>query len=343
MYFLAKQKNRPTVGSTRDSLIRNPLSSVCHSLKPLFSSLNIWGQETYPKHSFSLALCGNKTTAKSALLAEPHKQGDSLLLHLSVASALTVSLFVLIIGASLKDMPRVSVQNFDLFSRDYQGVSLSALSPLEQQVHHTNTRAKQEVAGKIHFLTQYIENFSPRITHATAKRIALDIYTESHRAGVDPFFIASLIESESSFRSKARSSRSAYGLMQVQPTTARYTAKKMNTAWKGSHSLLAEQRYNLKIGIAYLKYLETRFNGDTKKALMAYNWGPTNLGTALKRKKAIPKSVRAYAQTIVERHRMFSQKYENSKSTYAYMNVNFIPQTLWADLIQAHSEQSLTS
>ncbi len=257
---------------------------------------------------------------------------ESLLLHITVASAITVSLFIIIIGSSFRGAPHVAIESFDVHSRYYQGVNLSALSPLERHVHNTNVRAKKEVAAKIHFLTQYIEEFSPAIYHPTAKRISLDIYTESHRAGIDPFLIASMIESESSFRQKARSSRSAYGLMQVQPTTAQFTAKKINARWKGSQSLLAEQRYNIKIGIGYLKYLESRFDGDTKKALMAYNWGPTNLQSALKGKKSVPQSVREYAHSIISRQKTFSQAYQNSSPNYAYMNVNFVPEDLWDEL-----------
>lgn len=322
------------------------LASAQHLLKSLLMKAASRTALTLRSPILRRSVKANSTTKRTAAQSHTPAQGvmskdESLLLHISVASAITVSLFIIIIGSSFRGAPPIAIESFDVRSRHYQGVNLSALSPLERQVHHTNERAKKEVAAKIHFLTQYIEEFSPKIDHSTAKRIALDIYTESHRAGVDPFLIASMIESESSFRPKARSSRSAYGLMQVQPITARFTAKKINARWKGSQSLLAEQRYNIKIGIGYLKYLESRFDGDTKKALMAYNWGPTNLQAALKGKKSIPHSVLKYAHSIISRQRTFSQTYQNSSANYMYMNVNFVPETLWEEL--AHTSGRVSS
>ncbi|MCB0330839.1 MAG: lytic transglycosylase domain-containing protein [Bdellovibrionales bacterium] len=207
------------------------------------------------------------------------------------------------------------------------------ISPFELQLKKLSRQTKAEVAGQIHFIKQYIDNFSKRIDQATAKSLAIDIYVESRKTGLDPFLVTSLIQTESAFKQWARSNRSAYGLMQVQPATGKYTAQLSEISWKGGHSLLNDPKFNVRIGSAYLKYLITRFNGDVQKALMAYNWGPTNLDLALSGKKKIPSAVKHYANSILNRQTKFHLNFRQVKEQYQYMNVSYLPDSLWMDLV----------
>jgi len=85
------------------------------------------------------------------------------------------------------------------------------------------------------------------------------------------------------------------------PTTGRYISERSQLTWLGAHQL-HEPAYNIRLGIAYLKYLEDNFDFDREGMLIAYNWGPTNLSIALKRGSAVPSSSRRYARAILGTH-----------------------------------------
>lgn len=81
--------------------------------------------------------------------------------------------------------------------------------------------------------------------------------------GIDPPLAMAVIAVESGFNQYAVSPRNAQGLMQLLPTTAmRFCAK---------DSFNAEQ--NLRAGLAYLRWLLTRFSGDVRLVTAAYNAG----------------------------------------------------------------------
>jgi hypothetical protein len=83
--------------------------------------------------------------------------------------------------------------------------------------------------------------------------------SEAH--GVDPLLVRALIQVESGYRPKARSSRGAMGLMQLMPSTAR--------EYKVRNPF--EPKSNIEGGIRHLKSLIDRFGVEI--ALAAYNAG----------------------------------------------------------------------
>jgi hypothetical protein len=83
--------------------------------------------------------------------------------------------------------------------------------------------------------------------------------SEAH--GVNPLLVRALIEVESGYRPKARSSRGAMGLMQLMPSTAR--------EYKVRNPF--EPKANIEAGIMHLKSLIDRFGVEL--ALAAYNAG----------------------------------------------------------------------
>jgi len=93
---------------------------------------------------------------------------------------------------------------------------------------------------------------------------------------------------ESRFNPEARSPLGALGLMQVMPATARRLGF--------AHPEQLEE--NLRIGTRFLRQLLDRYEGDTAKALMAYNAGPEALDRA--RGEAPTEEARAYAQAVLE-------------------------------------------
>lgn len=139
---------------------------------------------------------------------------------------------------------------------------------------------------------------SSRKNSSSYREIAKIIVEESLAADYDPLFITSLIKSESMFNRRSISPVGARGLMQIMPATGRYVSSIMEVAWEGDHKL-HDPRYNLRVGISYLKYLEEKFDGDWEKVLVAYNWGPGNLKEALRDGSRPPRSCLNYARTIL--------------------------------------------
>ena len=89
------------------------------------------------------------------------------------------------------------------------------------------------------------------------------IHAKSAKYDVDPALVAAVMETESRFRSNARSQVGAQGLMQLMPRTGR---------WMGARNLYDPEQ-NVDAGTKYLSYLSRRFDGDLKNTIAAYNAG----------------------------------------------------------------------
>jgi soluble lytic murein transglycosylase-like protein len=95
----------------------------------------------------------------------------------------------------------------------------------------------------------------------------------ARRFRVDPLTVLAVIQVESRFDPTAASSQGAFGLMQLQPLTARDLATDLGLEWTGD-DLLLDPDLNVMLGCAYLRRLMDRF-GDQDAALAAYCSGPT--------------------------------------------------------------------
>ena len=84
---------------------------------------------------------------------------------------------------------------------------------------------------------------------------------ETH--GVDPILIQALIQVESNYKPRARSSKGAMGLMQLMPAVAR--EYKVKNAY--------DPASNIDAGVRKLKSLIDGMQGDLRLALAAYNAG----------------------------------------------------------------------
>jgi soluble lytic murein transglycosylase-like protein len=93
------------------------------------------------------------------------------------------------------------------------------------------------------------------------------IYQEAKRNALPPELLAAVVHTESRFNPAARSQAGAVGLMQLVPRTGK---------WLGARDL-TNPAQNISAGAKYLRYLTDRFNGDTKKAIAAYNAGEGNV------------------------------------------------------------------
>lgn len=97
-----------------------------------------------------------------------------------------------------------------------------------------------------------------------AVRYAKFIHAAAQKYGVDERLIAQVIAAESNFNAKAVSRKRALGLMQLlRETAARYAVVNV-----------FDPAQNIDAGTHYLKNLLSRYRGDVRLALAAYNAGP---------------------------------------------------------------------
>ncbi len=116
------------------------------------------------------------------------------------------------------------------------------------------------------------------------------IHAKAKKYDVDPVLVAAVVETESKFHRTARSPVGAQGLMQLMPRTGR---------WLGAKNLYDPEQ-NVEAGVKYLKYLQSRFDGDLKNTIAAYNAGEGNV----ERYGGVPpfNETRSYVKKVMSRY-----------------------------------------
>lgn len=137
--------------------------------------------------------------------------------------------------------------------------------------------------------------------------------------GLDPYLVLALIRQESIFDPKALSPASAFGLMQLLPSTAARAAAQLGLAPPQPPELYKPE-LNLTLGIHYLKELLQRYSNDPVKAIAAYNAGESAVARWEKQIAAedkeefierIPYSeTRLYVKLVLRNHRVYRKIYE---------------------------------
>ncbi len=120
------------------------------------------------------------------------------------------------------------------------------------------------------------------------------IVQESKARGLDPYQVAGLIRQETIFATRARSSASAYGLMQVLVPTAKLTARKYGVSREITAESLYEPRLNIQLGTAYLRDQIDKF-GRIEYVAAAYNAGPLR---AVQWKASLPLEIDEWAEAV---------------------------------------------
>lgn len=102
----------------------------------------------------------------------------------------------------------------------------------------------------------------------------------SKQYNLDPYMVAAVIKTESNYNKDAKSSKDAYGLMQVTGSTGICIAEALKIKNFESKKLF-EPEYNINIGCWYLMDLKKEFN-SMDLIIAAYNGGRGNVKQWLK-------------------------------------------------------------
>jgi hypothetical protein len=156
------------------------------------------------------------------------------------------------------------------------------------------------IKGKIYRL---IQTFPTGLTDREEAQLTGLICAESQKYSCDPELVLALIIVESSFYSKATSSKGAKGLMQLRPDVAKVLAKEVGIAWDEDKAIY-DPGVNVQLGLYYLSQLILQFK-DLKVALAAYNFGPTYIKERIELGMALPTG---YADKVLRKYRRLSQE-----------------------------------
>ena len=123
------------------------------------------------------------------------------------------------------------------------------------------------------------------------------INDSAKKYGVDPTLVEAIMHRESAGNTGAQSNKGAMGLMQLEPGTAKHYGV----------TDLKDPQQNIDAGTHYISDLLKQYDGDEKKALAAYNAGPT----AVAQYGGVPpfKETKNYVKSVQE-HK--SANYQNS-------------------------------
>ncbi|MBL6990809.1 MAG: lytic transglycosylase domain-containing protein [Bacteriovoracaceae bacterium] len=135
--------------------------------------------------------------------------------------------------------------------------------------------------------------------------IALE-YSQQYQ--VDPFWILSVMWTESHFNHRARSYARAQGLMQIMPRTGRFLARlmKKGRTFKQARALIRDPEKNVEMGVYYLKRLLKQFKYNYRYATVAYNMGPGWVSKRLRRGRGV--GVRnQYLNKVIRVYRYFKK------------------------------------
>jgi len=128
--------------------------------------------------------------------------------------------------------------------------------------------------------------------------------------GLEPALVAAVIWTESGFDEEVRSSRGAYGLMQLLPETARFISERGSVG--GDYR---DPGTNIRMGTWYLGYLQYRYEGDERLALAAYNSGEGQVDDWISESgfdvaRDIPfEETHEYVEDVLEARKTYTQLY----------------------------------
>ena len=128
-------------------------------------------------------------------------------------------------------------------------------------------------AGAFAYVNESNPPWYERIRYPLRYSEYVRVHAREH--GLDPALVAAVIYQESKFRSDAKSSSGAIGLMQITPETARGIAIRTHGSMFHTSDLYNPE-INIRYGAWYLKNLFEKY-GSEELVLAAYNAGQGNV------------------------------------------------------------------
>jgi soluble lytic murein transglycosylase len=119
------------------------------------------------------------------------------------------------------------------------------------------------------------------LTEREMRSLSRTIVTEARSHRLDPRLVLAVVHVESRYDPYAVSDKQAMGLMQMLPSTGEWLAAQVGVVWRGPQTLF-DPISNVRLGVAYLRMLLDRYDGNLSAALVAYNWGPAHVDTRLR-------------------------------------------------------------
>jgi Transglycosylase SLT domain len=186
--------------------------------------------------------------------------------------------------------------------------------------------------------SRIVELFPPKLQKKVKKVIRpVLVLCEKHQ--LDPFWVLSVLWTESHFKHESTSKKGARGLMQLMPHTYMETLAEMKqkgiflesdrgedylrykygqSFYALGYSPLVSKLRNLEVGIYYLKGLLDAFNNNHYYATVAYNMGPHWTKSQLKNNLPVGKK-NHYLNKVLQNY------YHITKTLSQNSNVTFIP------------------
>lgn len=218
-----------------------------------------------------------------------------------------------------------------LIGQDFNFLTLSFRSSIHQSIpapiftynfSKTHQVFNGERVGVINFkefnlvkFEEVIDQKVPKALRSNFKKYAPLALEFSQKYNLDPFWVLSIMWTESHFKKDAVSYVGARGLMQIMPRTAVYLTEKIKKENFGPYRIseykeFDRPEYNIEMGVYYLRYLLQRFEGDIKKATVAYNVGPTRLSQLMRRETNRPNLSRnRYYRKVRRAYRFLTRNY----------------------------------
>jgi len=114
--------------------------------------------------------------------------------------------------------------------------------------------------------------------------------------------VLGVIQVESGFNPRTRSSAGAVGLMQLMPRTAAALARRLGR----EDAPVEDPEFNVEAGCLYLALLLERFDGDLELSLAAYNTGPSRVAGWRATGRPLPEGSRRYVDAVLAARRVFA-------------------------------------
>ena len=155
-------------------------------------------------------------------------------------------------------------------------------APIPSSVQPSGLNLKLEPEPRVPKNLQGNQKFEPLVEEAGQKY------------GVEPSLIKAIIETESGGNPRAVSPAGAQGLMQMMPGTAAELG--VQDPFNPAENIMA--------GTRYFRQLLDRYQGSTRLALAAYNWGMGNLEN---HPGALPKETKNYIAKVESYYQSYLQ------------------------------------